>query len=142
MTVEDVVAGFVLRSPFFFGLDSVLGSLVEGGEIGREGGPALDKSGKLVPRELTPVGTDPADNGSNGLAVAPARSTAGATRLVSHSHPPWTGRVAWYDLVVHSEEGGDFAGANFPGSPYPFPRSDDSRVGHEGTYTVHLPSAP
>src|SRR3546814_11363754 len=74
MTVEDVVAGFVLRSPFFFGLDSVLGSLVEGGEIGREGGPALDKSGKLVPRELTPVGTDPADNGSNGMAVAPARS--------------------------------------------------------------------
>src|SRR3546814_3627318 len=48
MTGEDVVAGFVLRSPFFFGLDSVLGSLVEGGEIGREGGPALDKSGKLV----------------------------------------------------------------------------------------------
>src|SRR3546814_15551751 len=80
-----------LRSPFFCGLDSVLGSLVEGGEIGREGGPALDKSGKLVPRELTPVGTDPADNGSNGMAVAPARSTDGATRLVSNSHQPWTG---------------------------------------------------
>src|SRR3546814_13276323 len=78
-----------LRSPFFCGLDSVLGSLVEGGEIGREGGPALDKSGKLVPRELTPVGTDPADNGSNGMAVAPARSTDGATRLVSNSHQPW-----------------------------------------------------
>lgn len=120
VTGEDVVAGFVLRSPFFFGLDSVLGSLVEGAEIGREGGPALDKSGKLVPRELTPVGTDPADNGSNGMAVAPARSSDGATRLVSNSHQPWTGGVAWYELVVHSEEGWDFAGANFPGSPYPF----------------------
>ena len=120
VTGEDVVAGFVLRSPFFFGLDSVLGSLVEGTEIGREGGPALDKSGKLVPRELTPVGTDPADNGSNAMAVAPARSTDGATRLVSNSHQPWTGGVAWYELVVHSEEGWDFAGANFPGSPYPF----------------------
>ena len=120
VTGEDVVAGFVLRSPFFFGLDSVLGSLVEGSEAGREGGPALDKSGKLVPRELTPVGRDPADNGSNGMAVAPARSSDGATRLVSNSHQPWTGGVAWYELVVHSEEGWDFAGANFPGSPYPF----------------------
>ncbi len=120
VTGEDVVAGFVLRSPFFFGLDSVLGSLTEGTEIGREGGPALDKSGKLVPRELTPVGTDPADNGSNAMAVAPARSTDGATRLVSNSHQPWTGGVAWYELVVHSDEGWDFAGANFPGSPYPF----------------------
>ena len=120
VTGEDVVAGFVLRSPFFFGLDSVLGSLVEDKEIGREGGPALDATGKLVPRELTPVGRDPADNGSNGMAVAPARSTDGATRLVSNSHQPWTGGVAWYELVVHSEEGWDFAGANFPGSPYPF----------------------
>ena len=120
VTGEDVVAGFVLRSPFFFGLDSVLGSLVEGEPIGREGGPALDATGKLVPRELTPVGRDPADNGSNGMAVAPARSTDGATRLVSNSHQPWTGGVAWYELVVHSEEGWDFAGANFPGSPYPF----------------------
>lgn len=120
VTGEDVVAGFVLRSPFFFGLDSVLGSLVEGTEIGREGGPALDATGKLVPRELTPLGTDPADNGSNAMAVAPARSTDGATRLVSNSHQPWTGGVAWYELVVHSQEGWDFAGANFPGSPYPF----------------------
>ncbi|MFZ5727386.1 MAG: acylase [Pseudomonadota bacterium] len=131
VTGEDVVAGFVLRSPFFFGLDSVLGSLVEGKPIGREGGPALDATGKLVPRaltpagrdpadRLTPVGHDPADNGSNGMAVAPARSTDGATRLVSNSHQPWTGGVAWYELVVHSEEGWDFAGATFPGSPYPF----------------------
>ncbi|WP_411339878.1 acylase [Sphingopyxis sp. J-6] len=131
VTGEDVVAGFVLRSPFFFGLDSVLGSLVGDTPIGREGGPALDATGKLVPRELTPVGRDPADsltpvgrdpadNGSNGMAVAPARATDGATRLVSNSHQPWTGGVAWYELVVHSGEGWDFAGANFPGSPYPF----------------------
>ena len=120
VTGEDVVAGFVLRSPFFFGLDSVLASLVEDKPMGREGGPALDATGKLVPRELTPVGREPADNGSNGMAVAPARATDGATRLVSNSHQPWTGGVAWYELVVHSQEGWDFAGANFPGSPYPF----------------------
>jgi len=120
VTGEDVVAGFVLRSPFFFGLDSVLGQLVEGKDMHREGGPALDASGKIVPRADTPVGSDPAANGSNAMAVAPARSTDGATRLVSNSHQPWTGGVAWYELVVHSEEGWDFAGANFPGSPYPF----------------------
>ncbi|MBL0916218.1 MAG: acylase, partial [Sphingopyxis sp.] len=120
VTGEDVVAGFVLRSPFFFGLDSVLGGLTEGKPMGREGGPSLDAKGKLVPRELTPVGRDPEANGSNGMAVAPARSTDGATRLVSNSHQPWTGGVAWYELVVHSGEGWDFAGANFPGSPYPF----------------------
>jgi acyl-homoserine-lactone acylase len=120
VTGEDVVAGFVLRSPFFFGLDSVLGSLVEGKPLNREGGPGLDATGKIIPRADTPVGSDPASNGSNGMAVAPARSTDGATRLVSNSHQPWTGGVAWYELVVHSEEGWDFAGANFPGSPYPF----------------------
>jgi len=120
VTGEDVVAGFVLRSPFFFGLDSVLGSLVEGKPLNREGGPALDATGKIVPRADTPVGSDPASNGSNAMAVAPTRSTDGATRLVSNSHQPWTGGVAWYELVVHSEEGWDFAGANFPGSPYPF----------------------
>jgi acyl-homoserine-lactone acylase len=120
VTGEDVVAGFVLRSPFFFGLDSVLGSLVEGRPLNREGGPALDATGKIIPRADTPVGSDPASNGSNAMAVAPSRSTDGATRLVSNSHQPWTGGVAWYELVVHSEEGWDFAGANFPGSPYPF----------------------
>ncbi|MDZ3830777.1 MAG: acylase [Sphingopyxis sp.] len=120
VTGEDVVAGFVLRSPFFFGLDSVLGELVEDKPFAREGGPPLDAGGQPVARPLTPVGRDPGDNGSNAMAVAPSRAPDGATRLVSNSHQPWTGGVAWYELVVHSEEGWDFAGANFPGSPYPF----------------------
>jgi len=120
VTGEDVVAGFVLRSPFFFGLDSVLGKLTAGEPLGREGGPALDVTGKIVPRADTPLGRDPGENGSNGIAVAPSRMADGTTRLVSNSHQPWTGGVAWYELVVHSQQGWDFAGANFPGSPYPF----------------------
>ncbi len=120
VTGEDVVAGFVLRSPFFFGLDSTLGALIEDKPMGREGGPVLDATGKIIPANDTPVGSDPESNGSNGMAVAPARSTDGATRLVSNSHQPWTGGVAWYELVVHSQQGWDFAGANFPGSPFPF----------------------
>lgn len=100
MTAEDVVAGFALRAPFFFGLDNVIGALVEG---------------KLPERDAPDVG----ERGSNAFAVAPSRSADGATRLVINSHQPWEGGVAWYELVVHSEEGWDFAGANFPGAPYP-----------------------
>lgn len=114
---RDIAAGFVLRSPFFFGLDSVLGALVEGKDLPIEGGPKL--TGKEMAR-VTPIGPEPDMNGSNAFAVAPARSTDNVTRLISNSHQPWRGGVAWYELVVHSEEGWDFAGATFPGSPYPF----------------------
>ncbi|MFC3712597.1 acylase [Sphingoaurantiacus capsulatus] len=100
MTAEDVVAGFAFRAPFFFGLDRVIGSLAEG---------------KLPDRDAPDVG----ERGSNGFAVAPSRSADGVTRLVNNSHQPWEGGVAWYELVVHSEQGWDFAGANFPGAPYP-----------------------
>ncbi|WP_017670005.1 acylase [Blastomonas sp. AAP53] len=114
---RDIAAGFVLRSPFFFGLDSVLGALVEDKDLPIEGGPRL--TGKELAR-VTPIGPEPDMNGSNAFAVAPARSADNVTRLVSNSHQPWRGGVAWYELVVHSEEGWDFAGATFPGSPYPF----------------------
>jgi acyl-homoserine-lactone acylase len=66
------------------------------------------------------VGTDPDANGSNAYAFAPARTADGATWLISNSHQPLRGGVAWYELVVHSAEGWDFAGATFPGSPFPF----------------------
>lgn len=105
---EDVAAGFALRSPFFFGLDETLGALSEG---------------KPLPQAVrvpTPVGPDAAGNGSNAFAVAPGRTPDDVTRLVSNSHQPWRGGVAWYELVVHSKEGWDFAGATFPGGPYPF----------------------
>lgn len=114
---KDIAAGFVLRSPFFFGLDSVLGALAEGKDLPIEGGPKLTGSDA---ERVTPIGPEPDMNGSNAFAVAPARSTDNVTRLVSNSHQPWRGGVAWYELVVHSQEGWDFAGATFPGSPYPF----------------------
>lgn len=113
---RDIAAGFALRSPFFFGLDGVLGALTAGEPLNPEGGPRTDGPDPRV----TPTGTEPDMNGSNAFAVAPERSTDGVTRLISNSHQPWRGGVAWYELVVHSEEGWDFAGATFPGSPYPF----------------------
>ena len=98
MTVQDIVSGFVLRSPFFFGLDGVVGALTTDSPVP---GDAIE------------------ERGSNGIAVAPSRSADHVTRLVANSHQPWTGPVAWYELSVHSGDGWDFAGALFPGSPVP-----------------------
>ena len=66
-----------------------------------------------------PVGEDAELLGSNAFAVAPEKG-GGTTTLISNSHQPLRGGVAWYELVVESGEGWHFAGANFPGSPFPF----------------------
>ena len=111
---RDVVVGFVVRSPFFFGLDGVLGALAGEKPLPREAaGSAPDAP------DFTPVGPNGEQNGSNAFAVAPKRSADGWTRLISNSHQPWRGGVAWYELVVHSGAGWNFAGATFPGAPYP-----------------------
>jgi acyl-homoserine-lactone acylase len=90
---RDVVAGFVHKLPFFFGLDRVLKNL------------------------LSEDADAPPLAGSNAFAIAPSRSADGATRLVVNSHQPWTGPVAWYEAHVHSEEGWDAVGGVFPGAP-------------------------
>jgi acyl-homoserine-lactone acylase len=100
VTGQDVVAGFVMRSPFFFGLDRPLAALAEN---------------RLPPRDAGPAD----ERGSNAFAVAARRSDDGTTRLVINSHQPWEGPVTWWELVVHSRQGWDFAGALFPGAPFP-----------------------
>lgn len=72
MTGADVIAGFVLKSPFFYGLDGALNALVNN----------------------TPIPHASDERGSTGFAVAPSRSGDGVTRLLSNSHQPWTGAVA------------------------------------------------
>ena len=117
---RDIATGFVLRSPFFFGLDAVLGALAKDGPLPRETAgakPDVDSPPALAPGAPEPRAST--ENGSNAFAVAPKRSADGFTRLVSNSHQPWRGPVAWYELVVHSKAGWDFAGATFPGAPYP-----------------------
>ena len=104
---RDIAAGFVLRSPFFFGLDSVIKKLNEG---------ETPVNGPVA--QLTPAGREPSMNGSNAFAVAPKRMADGKTWLISNSHQPYEGGVAWYEVVVHSGEGLDMAGALFPGSPF------------------------
>ena len=134
----DVAAGFALRQPFFFGLGNIIEPLVSGKPLNREHGPAIPVAdggsaapttdGSETPSERAPDqarahplpwGEDGALAGSNAFAVTPEKS-GGPTILVSNSHQPWRGGVAWYELVVESEEGWHYAGANFPGSPFPF----------------------
>ena len=93
LTGKDIAAGFVFKTPFFYGLDSEL-------------------------RRLNELEPDPLPKGSNGVAVAPAPPTAGATRLLVNSHQPYAGPVAWYEAVVESGEGWHVAGGFFPGSPF------------------------
>lgn len=132
---KDVATGFALRQPFFFGLNNVIGPLAAGEPLRKEFGPAIpghepsdsaepimDGAGANETAAALPIhmGEDGAMAGSNAWAIAPAKSGDGVTRLVSNSHQPWRGGVAWYELVVQSEEGWHYAGANFPGSPFPF----------------------
>jgi len=107
VTGQDIVTGFVLRAPFFYGLDGAIGALTEGKPLPKENAAPM-----------TPIGRDPEMNGSNAFAIAPKRMADGKTWLISNSHQPYEGQVAWYEAVTHSGEGLDMAGALFPGSPF------------------------
>jgi penicillin amidase/acyl-homoserine-lactone acylase len=93
MTGKDVAAGFVFKTPFFYGLDTML-------------------------KNLTAPSKPKLPSGSNGLAVAPSRSADGATRLLVNSHQPYSGPVSWYEAVLQSDQGWHVAGGFFPGSPF------------------------
>lgn len=95
VTGKDIIAGFMFKTPFFYGLDETLSALTR---------PKTAKAGLPI--------------GSNGVAVAPARSADGATWLLVNSHQPYTGPVAWYEAVVESEAGWHVAGGFFPGAPF------------------------
>ncbi len=106
-TGRDIVAGFTFKTPLFFGFDQVVAKVAVG-----EYGTGLDKTAALMVTD-----TPQPDLGSQGVAIAPARSGDGATRLLVNSHQPLTGPVAWYEARLKSNEGWDMAGGTFPGSP-------------------------
>lgn len=108
VTGRDIAAGFIFKSPFFYGFDKTLMGLFEA----KKG--SLSKSGKDA---FLPTNA-PLPVGSNAVAVGPARSADHATRLLVNSHQPYTGPVAWYEAVLHSDEGWDVAGGFFPGAPF------------------------
>jgi len=106
MTGRDVAAGFVFRTPFFYGLDHVIGKIMA---------PA-PKTSRVAMAGYSLTGPIPI--GSNAIAVAPSKSADGATRLLVNSHQPYAGPVAWYEAVLDSGEGWHVAGGFFPGSPF------------------------
>lgn len=109
VTAKDIVAGFVARTPFFYGLDEQLTTLFEANP---EAHASLEQARQAFLN--IPHGVE---IGSNAMAVAPSRSSDGHTRLMVNSHQPYTGPVAWYEARVKSDEGWDMIGGLFPGSP-------------------------
>ena len=95
VTGQDIVAGFVHKTPLFFGLEKVLETLFSEADLA----------------------ADTAKTGSNGFAVAPSRTADGSTMLAVNSHQPWTGPVAWYEAHIMSGEGLNMLGGTFPGAP-------------------------
>lgn len=127
---EDIAAGFVLRSPFFFGLDSVIGKLASNKPVPRA---QTEPAGKAKQEaRMTPIGTDPDMNGSNAFAVSPGKMADGKTWLISNAHQPYEGQVAWYEATMHSKQGLDMAGALFPGIPF-IPMGHNRNIGWTNT---------
>ena len=108
-TGRDLVAGMILNSPTFYGLDGV---------FRRTMAPGKKTAAAASPTVVAELSTEDLPTGSNGLAVAPVRSADGATRLLVNSHQPYTGPFAWYEAVVESGQGWHVAGGFFPGSPF------------------------
>jgi acyl-homoserine-lactone acylase len=107
VTGEDIVAASVQKAPLFFGIEVSLAALFDDAP--------LDQRPQALAR---PAGIDAVTAaGSNVLAVSPERTPDGATHLISNSHQPWTGPVAWYEATLTSDEGWHATGALFPGVP-------------------------
>ena len=115
ITGKDVIAGFVFKTPFFYGADKVLTELFTG-ESDRALAIAPVKDNTAF--HFLPV--TPIELGSNAIAIAPSRSTDAVTRLLVNSHQPYTGPVAWYEAHLVSQEGLDVYGGTFPGGPVIF----------------------
>ena len=107
VTGQDIVAGFIVRTPLFFGFDGVVSELF------------ADSRQRPVSPEA--AADDDLDSwnyyGSNVIAVAPQRTIDNETYLAINSHQPWEGPVTWYEAHVHSEAGWDMTGGLFPGAP-------------------------
>ena len=111
-TGKDVIAGFMFKTPFFYGFDKHLQDLFD---EDRRVEVALAPNVTTRAWQLQRQGIN--DLGSNAMAVQAARSTDATTRLLINSHQPMTGPVAWYEARLVSEQGLNIYGGLFPGTP-------------------------
>ena len=109
VTGQDIIAGFVARTPFFYGFDQNLRALFEGEAEKQAALNTVRQAFLRLPPNV--------EAGSNAMAVAPSRSDDGHTRLMVNSHQPYEGPVAWYEARLKSEAGWDMIGGLFPGAP-------------------------
>lgn len=123
---QDVLAGFVWATPFFYRLDGYLEDLFTA-----EDRPKVSPWGQTSSLDLPD-----AVRGSNAFAIAPSRSSDGYTRLIANSHQPMSGPYAWYEAHLVSEEGMNTLGATFPGSPI---MSQGATPNLAWTHTVNRP---
>ncbi len=107
---RDVIAGFILKTPFFYGFDETLQSLFAETREAPLASDPDDRAWLLHPTLNT-------ERGSNAFAVTAARGGDDTTRLLINSHQPMTGPVAWWEAHLVSEEGLDITGGLFPGTP-------------------------
>ncbi len=105
ITPQDLVAAYVFQHLLFYGFE---------GELKKLNARSVDDKEKLA---MGSVSFEGIPVGSNAFAVAPSNTPDGATRLLINSHQPLTGPVAWYEAHIRSEEGLNFMGGTFPGSP-------------------------
>lgn len=109
---QDIFAGSIFRTPFFYGFDETLFDIYNDDRIASVSlDPGAGRESWLVGPKTAP------GRGSNAFAVAPERSGDDTTRLIINSHQPMTGPVAWWEAHMVSEEGLDIQGGVFPGSP-------------------------
>ncbi len=108
-TGKDIVTGFAMRTPFFFGMERQIKGIMGAERTKEVSRPEQARSGGTLSKGL-PIG-------SNTMAVSPSRTPDGKTHLAVNSHQPFEGPVAWYEARMKSEEGMDIIGGVFPGSP-------------------------
>ena len=110
VTGKDLVAGFVHKTPLFFGVQNFLKKMME-----RK--PEEFKSNTSWWEDHQKDREKMVTKGSNVFAVSSSRSEDEKIRLAINPHQPWDGPFAWYEAHIHSEEGWNMTGGLFPGSP-------------------------
>ncbi len=98
--------------------------------LGRLTGAAHAPMGKLKPLAAEMK----ASLGSNQWAVGPSKTKNGNAMLFINPHQPWYGSGMFTEMHVRSDEGWNFSGTMFPGSPFPTAGFND-RLGW--AYTVN-----
>ena len=114
---KDLIAGFVHKTPLFFGVHNVLADMLNKRPEDFNEKKDLEKIVKKAQLYT---------KGSNVFALNRSRSADNKVRLAINSHQPWDGQFAWYEAHLHSNEGWNMTGGLFPGSPVVLVGHNDS----------------